>query len=402
MLPCPTDHRNRRHLTWFLILFASAPIAWAQDPAASSPYDQIIDAYRNTQTYHATIHFQQNEKQGRWDISRRTTFELAFDRDAERLLVDKPGVRVVIDGGILRARSPQFRGRHLEVPVTEPLQYPELVKILPALAQPMLPDLVLLLGEDPSKASPNFKTQPVEPDPNDPEKRPGCLITTPQYTLISRFQSPSYLPLFTAVRWNPRVFQRPDSDILQALHQIELHVHNESLDEATFALDTAGSKAVRTVAELAGRHRLEQKTAPPMALAAVDRSMFRLTEATHRTVLIGFWATWYPGWNTEVEVFERLHAWADKEKMPLTVVTVNVNDSADTVREKAEALAVPILLGAGKEVVKSYDAEQLPRAVLVDRGRIVKVFDGMGQAENNLKQMVKHRAATPDPGDGPN
>ena len=46
--------------------------------------------------------------------------------------------------------------------------------------------------------------------------------------------------------------------------------------------------------------------------------------------------------------------------MPLTVVTVNVNDSADTVREKAGALTVPILLGAGKEVVKSYDAEQLP------------------------------------------
>ena len=77
----------RRPVTVLTVL-AAATAAWAQEEAAPPSYDRIVAAYRNTSTYRATIRFQQDERQGRWEISRRTTFSVAFDRAARRLMTD--------------------------------------------------------------------------------------------------------------------------------------------------------------------------------------------------------------------------------------------------------------------------------------------------------------------------
>lgn len=390
-------HRCPWMLATAAVLAAAVP-ARAQE-SETPIFRQIIEAYQDISTYRATISFQQAERQGRWEISRRTTFVLAVDRVAGRLLVDTPEIRVVVDGTVLRAGGPQFQGRHLEIEVPHPLKYKQLIETVPILAQPMLPDLLMLLGEDPSKHDPNASIESVDPDPDDPEKLPGYMLATPQYRLIARYKPPRLLPLFTAVRWNPRVFNRPESDIMQAVHRIEIHTHNEPLDDAVFAFDINGSHAVSTMAELAGKHRLEGKNAPPMALETTDGSLFRLTESQHPIVLIGFWATWYPGWQRETEVLQRLHTWAIEEDMPLTVITVNVNDDADTVRAKAReaGLTAPVLLGTGKEVVKSYDATQLPRTVLVANGRIARIFEGLQPVEASLKQLIQQRKQAPAP-----
>ncbi len=385
--------RSRSMIACLLLVSALAAVPVAAQDAAPSAFQPLVEAYRNTSTIHATIAFQQAERQGRWELSRRTTFTIAYDRAANRLMVDKPEIRLVVEGGVLRASSPRFRGRHLEIEIPTPLTYPELMAAMPALAQPKLPDLLLLLGEDPSVHDPNSRSETVEPDPDDPEKLPGIMLATSEYRLIARHQPPSYLPQVTAIRWNPRVFNRPDSDVIQAVHRMQVHQHNEPLDDEVFKFDTSGSRAVATMAELAGKHRLEGNPAPPMALDTLDGDLFRLTETEHPFVLIGFWATWYPGWEREVQVMQRLHDWAKQEQMPLTVVTVNVNDAAETVRDKVgEAkLSMPVLLGTGKDVVKSYDAAQLPRSVLIVQGRIARVFEGIEPVEAGLKQMLQQQ-----------
>jgi peroxiredoxin len=107
--------------------------------------------------------------------------------------------------------------------------------------------------------------------------------------------------------------------------------------------------------------------APDFALASTAGSNYRLSEYRGEVVALVFWASWCGDCRRELERFERLRR--TYGGAGLTVLGVNL----DTEPGRAAALAgaagigYPVLLDAGKEVSRSYRADDLPLIVLIDR-----------------------------------
>ncbi|MGH8243177.1 MAG: TlpA family protein disulfide reductase [Steroidobacteraceae bacterium] len=111
----------------------------------------------------------------------------------------------------------------------------------------------------------------------------------------------------------------------------------------------------------------EGPSAPDFALASTKGSNFRLSEYRGEVVALVFWASWCGDCRRELERFERLRR--TYGNVGLTVLGVNL----DTEPERAAALATaagigyPVLLDASKDVSKTYQADDLPLIVLIDR-----------------------------------
>ena len=112
--------------------------------------------------------------------------------------------------------------------------------------------------------------------------------------------------------------------------------------------------------------------APDFALASTAGSNYRLSEYRGEVVALVFWASWCGDCRRELERFERLRR--TYGSVGLTVLGVNL----DTEPARAAALAgaagigYPVLLDAGKEVSRTYRADDLPLIVLIDRSGAIR------------------------------
>jgi peroxiredoxin len=111
----------------------------------------------------------------------------------------------------------------------------------------------------------------------------------------------------------------------------------------------------------------EDPAAPDFALASTAGSNYRLSEYRGEVVALLFWASWCGDCRRELERFERLRR--TYGGVGFTVLGVNL----DTEPARAQALAgaagigFPVLIDAGKDVSRTYRADDLPLIVLIDR-----------------------------------
>jgi peroxiredoxin len=117
---------------------------------------------------------------------------------------------------------------------------------------------------------------------------------------------------------------------------------------------------------------VESAPAPDFALASTAGSNYRLSEYRGEVVALVFWASWCGDCRRELERFERLRR--TYGGVGLTVLGVNL----DTEPARAQALAgaagigFPVLIDAGKEVSRTYRADDLPLIVLIDRNGAIR------------------------------
>jgi peroxiredoxin len=113
-------------------------------------------------------------------------------------------------------------------------------------------------------------------------------------------------------------------------------------------------------------------TAPDFALPSTAGANYRLSEYRGEVVALLFWASWCGDCRRELERFERLRR--TYGSVGLNVLAVNL----DAEPERASALAgaagigYPVLLDAGRDVSRSYQADDLPLIVLIDRHGAVR------------------------------
>ncbi len=108
-------------------------------------------------------------------------------------------------------------------------------------------------------------------------------------------------------------------------------------------------------------------TAPDFALASTAGANYRLSEYRGEVVALVFWASWCGDCRRELERFERLRR--TYGGVGLTVLGVNLDKEPQQASALAGAAGIgyPVLLDAGKDVSKSYHADDLPLIVLIDR-----------------------------------
>ena len=379
----------RTHLAALLLLLPSA--AAGQDADAFK--QRVLDAYGDTKQYLAVNTYVGREKQGGWRVTRAAEFRIALDREAGKLLVDTPDVHAVIDAGKLRMRSKRQPKRHLEIAAPDPLTYRALIESLPMLARPELPDLMLLLGEDPAAAARDPKVEALDPDAKDPKKRLRLRVQDARFMIQLFVEPDSLLATAAQIQWNPLALRRPADDQIHMLHEIRIQMRDEPIPAGTFRFDIVGSKAFSSLEKLAGRHALLGKPAPPLELTGTDGRPVQLKAPAS---LVCFWAAWFSDRTRELEALERVHEWAGSNPL-LEAVSVNLGDESHVVKAEVGALNLkaPALLAANADaVVAAWDAQELPRAVIISNGKGVAVLDTLVGQNEKLKQFAARLKAS--------
>jgi peroxiredoxin len=111
----------------------------------------------------------------------------------------------------------------------------------------------------------------------------------------------------------------------------------------------------------------EGPSAPDFALTSIKGSNYRLSEYRGEVVALVFWASWCGDCRRELERFERLRR--TYASVGFVVLGVNLDQEPEQAAALAGAAGIgyPVLMDEGKDVSRSYRADDLPLIVLIDR-----------------------------------
>jgi thiol-disulfide isomerase/thioredoxin len=403
-----------------------APASAPEPPQSADPLVQawrarLEQAYADTQTYRASVRFTLRRTQDRWTIDQSTDLQVAFDRAADRLLIDTPQALLVSDGQKLRLIVPQVQDMHVEVDAPHPLDYAAMLDIAPfwsGWSKPLSPELAFLLADEPAGGL-NWNTaEAVGSDPADPAHRPGLRFKTPEGVVTLRIDPKTNLISSATVRLASS--HRDDEASAVTLEfKIDLLQHNEPLAADLFDHDVSGSHAYASVdalrdafvqtaqvseegpdedePEASSPQSLEGQDAPKVALSGLDGQTIRLFEDVEdRVVVLDFWATWCGPCRQALPVLQRFYEWAKQNKKPVAVFAVNVRENLSQVRQYLQNanLRLPVLLDRDGFATDAYRVKGIPQTVVVSRGKVAHVHVGFSPTLDETLQSEVEKLLT--------
>jgi peroxiredoxin len=107
--------------------------------------------------------------------------------------------------------------------------------------------------------------------------------------------------------------------------------------------------------------------APDFALESTAGSNYRLSEYRGEVVALVFWASWCGDCRRELERFERLRRTYGSVGFTVLGVNLDAEPARAAALAGAAGIGYPVLLDAGKDVSRTYRADELPLIVLIDR-----------------------------------
>jgi len=383
------------------------PAARAQPPGTSLS-QQVAETYKQMDTYHATAEVTMR-RNGRWEMTRRGNMTVAFDRAGNRLAIDHPTARLVIDGGQLQARVHQFPGHHVQQEVSQPAQYEKVMDASAFLQflQGAPPDVAMLMAAEPIAALSQGQSSDATPLNVDSQNHKGLQFETAQGEMTLHVSNQTQLidkaVLQTA---GPQMPGQNNSTTITIDYQVESR--DEPLADERFAFDAEGSQPAGTLRELvqnaqggssaqspggdgsgAGSgHPLEGEDAPPVKLSRMDGGAFELAGASADVVVMDFWATWCPPCVKAMPKLQAVHDWAERENKSVAVYAVNVREEVDTAHQfmQKHELTMPVLMDRDGSVAKAYQANSIPQTVVVANGTVQQVHVGYSP---NIEQTLK-------------
>jgi len=122
----------------------------------------------------------------------------------------------------------------------------------------------------------------------------------------------------------------------------------------------------------AAPYALLGREAPDFALPAVAGSNVRLSEHLGDVVVLSFWSSRCGPCRTQLEALDR--SVQTYQSVGLQVFGISVDDDPARAVEfaKSQSVSFPLLLDAKKLVSRSYDIDNLPMTVLIDRGGVIR------------------------------
>ena len=145
----------------------------------------------------------------------------------------------------------------------------------------------------------------------------------------------------------------------------------------------AASDSVLDVAEAALKVEVGER-APNFTLATPDGGELQLSDFAGQAVVLNFWATWCAPCRAEMPALQQI---ADEHAATaeLTVVAVNLMESADAVRSFAEELGLsfPMVLDQDGVLAERYGLIGLPGTFFIDAGGVLRARV-LGQLHGDL------------------
>jgi len=388
-----------RLLTCLAFLCVALPAVADKESDGEAKHDaretlaQIAEAYGNTNLYEAKVTFTLRQSKPRQSTVQTQELKIAFDREAGKLLIDRPDYQMLVQGEDRYFRHQELLGRYLKSEGVE-LSIGELfadLRIQPQQLVPMV-DVTLLTDSEPLStlglAGMGRLQQPAADT---------VTFKTMEGTLTLTFDPETKLVKRASMDVNAALIGGSNNSVVGA-YDIELLARNEALSEEAFAFDMSGEEhtSFRTFVSDSGpgaAGALIGKAAPDIELKTLTGGAYQLSEDKHEVIFLEFWATNCPPCRYTLPMMEALTAWAAKEKKDVAFYTVNQGEP----KEKIAAfmadrdLSLPVLLDADKSVSMQYMAFSIPHMVLIKDGKIVDILVGYreGMQEELQAQISK-------------
>lgn len=349
--------------------------------------DQVKAAYDKQPVYHAKIEITLEQRTGRWTMKQHATFELAYDRQATRLLLDSAGMpgdtamQLVVNDGKLLFRVENMPADHVETAAPAPLTCEALYERLPWISQPLMPDMAFLLSEQPIALLTGgavASASPLAPAADDPLQRPRLQCVLHDGTLTLTIDPQTRLIAEAEFAFN----QGPDAALgdFMRLHYIyNIQPTVDTIAPAVFAFDTTHSFGHDSLQDMLQSLHMGMAGAGPMNVRAPNFTLknqqndnVTLHDVAEKIVVLDFWATWRRTCAEALAQTQAVHDWAKQENKPVAFYAINIAESPQEAAAYCEHhnLTLPVLFDTDAAVADQFGVTGIPYTVIIADGRI--------------------------------
>lgn len=132
----------------------------------------------------------------------------------------------------------------------------------------------------------------------------------------------------------------------------------------------------------------ENDVAPDFTADLMGGGTFKLSDYDDKMVLLNFWATWCPPCVGEMHAFEKLK----KEGIQgLEIICVDCMEDKDTVKQFINEKGYTFNVGYDTDgrIGAYYPTEGIPYTLVINKGKIYKIYVGAYGAEEQYKEYKK-------------
>jgi len=367
------------------------PIAYAQAPGQRLT-DQVKAAYDARAVYHATIDLTLEQRTGRWLEKQQATFELAYDRQENRLLFDSAGMpgaqamQLVVNADTMYFRMANMLDDHVETAAPSPLTCEALYEQFPFISLPLMPDKAFLLSEHPIAVLTGgavSAASPVEPAEDDPKQRPRLQCVLHDGTLTLTIDTQTRLITEATFTFHQGPDANPD-DYIRLHYVYNIKPPADTIEPEVFAFDTSNSHGHASLQEMfaamqmpGGGQGSMHVRAPNFTLKNQRDDDVTLNEIKEKIIVLDFWATWRRTCADALAKTQAVHDWAQQENKSIAFYAINIAESPQEVAAYCEHhnLTLQVLFDTDASVADQFGVTGIPYTLIIADGRIRYAHD---------------------------